>query len=171
MRCIVAVLALALAIATSSATGSTTPTRLRLDGIGPLHLGMTRQAALATGWLAHRSPGCELAGPPRPIAYRVNGPNAPKGVLGTAEFTGNRLRALAFTGGVMTAVGIEVGHSTAPQMVTRYRAAGFTAGSHYDATFQETFVTVRRGGRQRIGGLAEHETIDVLAIPAVTVCE
>lgn len=166
------VVALALVVGTTAvALASPSARVLRLDGIGPLRLGMTRQAALATGWLAQRSPGCELAGPPRPITYRLTGPRAPKSVAGTAEFTSGRLRQLSFTKGVRTAAGIEVGRSTALQMVRRYRAAGFAATSRYDSTFQGTFVTALRSGKPRIAGFATHGTLDILAIPSVSTCD
>jgi len=168
---VTAALVLAAAASGSVALGSSSAQLLRLDGIGPLHLGMTRRAALATGWLAGRSPGCELAGTPRPVTYRLTGPAAPTGLTGTAEFANEKLRNLAFTRGVRTATGIEVGRTTAPQMVRRYRAAGFTATARYDATFQGTFVGVVRAGKPLIGGFAEHGTLEILAIPAVTVCE
>jgi hypothetical protein len=175
-RSVVVALLAALAVACGTALGQpfapavgTTP--LRLNGIGPLHLGMTRQAALASGWLAQRKPGCELGGPPLPITYRLTGATAPKGVRGTAEFTGNRLRTLAFTGGVRTATGVEPGRTSAAGMVARYRAAGFAASSRYDDVFVGTFVTVKRNGKQVIGGFAEGGKVSILGIPFVPVCE
>jgi hypothetical protein len=158
-------------LAHTAASGNLTSTLLRLDGIGPLHLGMTRQAALATGWLAQRAPGCELAGTPRPITYRLTGAKAPAGITGTVEFDHGRLRTLAFTGGVRTASGVVVGRTTAKQMVARYRASGLGASARYDSAFQATFVTVRRNGRQVIGGLAEKGSLTILGIPYVPVCE
>jgi hypothetical protein len=68
-----------------ASTAGAATTLLRLDGIGPLKLGMTRAAALKTGWLADRAPGCELASP-RPITYRFTGPKAPGGLRGSAQF-------------------------------------------------------------------------------------
>ena len=161
----------ASALAYPSVEGQTTSTLLRLDGIGPLRLGMTRQAALSSGWLAHRAPGCELAGTPRPITYRLTGAKAPLGIAGTAEFDHNRLQTLSFTRGVRTAQGVEVGHTTAKQMVARYRTAGFGASARFDTTFQATFVTIRRNGKQVIGGLAERGPLSILGIPYVPVCE
>jgi hypothetical protein len=132
---------------------------------------MTRQAALATGWLAQRKPGCELGDPPLPITYRLTGARAPSGLKGTAEFTGNRLRTLAFTGGVRTATGVEPGRTSAAGMVARYRAAGFAASSRYDDVFVGTFVTVKRNGKQVLGGFAEGGKVTSLGIPFVPVCE
>src|SRR3954462_5977793 len=107
-----AAVVLVAAAALSSASGAAAATtRLHLDGIGPLKLGMTRTAALATGWLANRRPGCELASP-RPLDYRFSGPNAPRGLHGSADFQGGKLRALSFTGGARTATGVTVGRTT-----------------------------------------------------------
>jgi hypothetical protein len=96
--------------APATAAGGPATTVLRLDGIGPLRLGMTRTAALATGWLAGRSPGCPLGGAP-PITYRFTGANAPKGIKGSAEFADGRLTTLSFTRGVRTSTGVTVGRT------------------------------------------------------------
>jgi hypothetical protein len=158
-------------VAATAATASAT-TRLHLDGIGPLKLGMTRTAALATGWLANRQPGCELESP-RPIDYRFSGPNAPRGLHGTADFQGGKLRALSFTGGARTATGVTVGHTTTARMVARYRSVGFAASAQFVSTFGGTFVRVRRrpGGADVIGAFARRRTVTVLAVPVVPVCE
>jgi hypothetical protein len=95
--------ALALPIDVASATSTTV---LRLDGMGPLHLGMTRSHGLATGWLAGRATGCELAGPPLPITYRFTGAKAPRGIVGVAHFDGNRLSVLFFARSVRTSTGV-----------------------------------------------------------------
>ncbi len=177
MRRVVLLIVLAAVAATcatafaSSVANSGPPVTLRLNGIGPLTLGMTREAAVATGWLANRRPGCPLGGPPLPITYRLTGPKAPDGVEGTAEFAQNRLRTLSLTGGVRTATGVKVGQTTAPQMVARYRAVGFAASSRYDSTFVGTFVNVKRKGKQVIGGFAESGRITILGIPFVPLCE
>lgn len=144
---------------------------LRLDGIGPLRLGMTRASALRTGWLAHRGTGCELGGPPLPVTYRLAGRHAPRGVRGVAEFDRGRLRNLSFSRGVSTATGVAVGQTTARTMVARYRRAGFSASSQFVSTFSGTFVSVRRHRRDVIAGFAGRRTITTLAIPFVPVCE
>jgi hypothetical protein len=155
------------------ATDAAAATLLRLNGIGPLHLGMTRADALATGWLAHRTTGCPLGGPPLPIVYRLSGPSAPSGVRGTAEFDRGRLRTLSFTRGVRTAVGVVVGRTTTSDMVARYRAAGFRARATFEEVFAGTFVTVKRPGSTRfvISGFADADVVTTLGIPAVPVCE
>lgn len=132
---------------------------------------MTSAAALRTGWLAHRAPGCELAGPPRPVTYRLSGRRAPRGVRGVAEFDGGRLRNLSFSRGVSTATGVAVGRTTASTMVARYRRAGFSVASQFVSTFSGTFVSVRRHRRDVIAGFAGRRTITALAIPVVPVCE
>src|SRR5512133_214839 len=78
-------------LAPASAAGASSTAVLRIDGIGPLHLGMTRTAALATGWLGQRGSGCELGGRPFPITYRFTGRKAPHGIAGVAEFQHNKL--------------------------------------------------------------------------------
>jgi hypothetical protein len=108
----------ALAVPPPAASPAST-TVLRLDGIGPLHLGMTRTAALATGWLADRGPGCPLGGTP-PITYPFSGAEAPEATKGSAEFADGRFTALSFTRGVRTSTGVTVGRTTTARMVARY---------------------------------------------------
>ena len=55
-------------------------TLVRLDGIGPLTMGMSRMAALDTGWLSNRHSGCPLGGKPYPIDYDLAGASAPAGI-------------------------------------------------------------------------------------------
>lgn len=166
-------LLMALAVLAVAAGPAASDTLLRLNGIGPLRLGMSRSAALATGWLAHRTSGCPLGGPPLPIVYRLAGRRAPRGLSGTAEFDGGKLRVLSFTRGVHTRVGVTVGRTTVGAMVHRYRAAGFRASAQYLSTFQGTFVTVRRSARgpQLLGAFASANVVETLAVPDVPVCE
>jgi hypothetical protein len=166
----------ALPLAVVVAAPAQGATLLRLDGIGPLKLKMTRTAALDTGWLGGRGTGCELGGPPLPITYKFTGAKAPAGVRGTVEFNKNKLTSFAFDKGVRTATGVVVGKTTVGSMVTRYRNAGFKASSRYDSTFQGTFVTIRRkkGGPQVLGGFAAGKTAKVvttLGLPFVPVCD
>jgi hypothetical protein len=156
--------------APATAAGGPATTVLRLDGVGPLHLGMTRTAALATGWLAGRGTGCPLGGTP-PITYRFTGAQAPKGVKGSAEFAHGRLTTLSFTRGVRTSTGVTVGRTTTARMVARYRAAGFTVSASFSSTFQGTFVRVRRHGRDVVGGFGAGSVVTIVAIPVVGVCE
>jgi hypothetical protein len=165
-----AALAGAVLWAPATAAGGPATTVLRLNGIGPLHLGMTRTAALGTGWLAGRRSGCPLAGTP-PITYRFTGPKAPNAIGGSAEFERGRLTTLSFTRGVRTSTGVTVGRTTTARMVARYRAAGFAASARFDGTFQGTFVRVRRHGRDVVGGFGEGRVVSIIAIPAVGVCE
>lgn len=170
-------------IAGAHADGSGAPARaaqalptVRLDGIGPLRLGMTRAAALRTGWLANRSRGCELGGPPIPITYRLNGPRAPAGVRAVAEFDRGRLENIAFSRGVRTATGVVPGRTTARGMVNRYLDAGFAARAQFVGVFGGTFVTVRRRGRQVTAGFARGRTtarrpLATLGLPFVATCE
>lgn len=172
----IALLIVAAALLACAAAPAQAATTLRLDGIGPLRLGMTRAAALDTGWLARRGRGCELGGPPIPITYRFTGPRAPAGVVGVAEFDGGRLRNLSFTRGVRTATGVVVGRTTATGMVNRYKDAGFAARAQFVDTFAGTFVTVKQRGRQAIGGFARgrpsaRRPLDTLGVPYVPTCE
>jgi hypothetical protein len=163
-------LALAAVVAAPAASAGAT-TVLHLDGIGPLRLGMSRTDAVATGWLANRARGCELASP-RPITYRFTGRRAPSGLRGTAQFERGRLTSLSFTRGVRTAAGVRVRRTTTARMVARYRALGFLASARFDPTFQGTFVRVRRrNGRQVLGAFAPGRRITSIAVPAVPVCE
>jgi len=166
-------LALLLPIAAALAAPAQGATRLRLDGIGPLKLGMARLTALDTGWLAGRHSGCPLGGKPYPVDYRLTGTRAPAGLRGTAEFVGGKLTGFSFSAGVRTATGVQVGTTTLTGMITRYRNAGYRVSARYVPTFQGTFVTVRRksGGRSLIGGFADHKIIQILGVPFVPVCE
>jgi len=162
------VLGVLAVLASASSAGALTV--LRQNGIGPLKLGMTRAAALRTGWLAHRAPGCELASP-RPVTYTFTGPMAPAGLRGSVEFTSNKLTNISASHGVRTSLGVTVGVTTPARMVRRYRAAGFAAAAKFDPTFQATFVTVKRRGRQVLTGLADGPRISLLAIPLVATCD
>ncbi len=144
---------------------------LRLDGIGPLKLGMSRVSAVRTGWLSHRGTGCELGGTPLPITYRIAGAAAPKGVTGTAEFNRGKLTSLAFRRGVRTAAGVVVGTTTPAQMVSRYTARGYAAKATFSSMFGGTFVTVRRRGVRVIGGFAPGRVVSDLAVPGIQTCE
>lgn len=144
---------------------------LRLDGIGPLRLGMSRADAVATGWLSDPGPGCELGGPPLPVVYKLKGPKAPAGIAGTAQFDRGTLRVLAFSSGVRTSFGVAIPGGTVAKLLQRARASGLSATSLYDQTFAGTFVTVNRGGRQVLGAFAEKSAIGTLAVPYVPVCE
>lgn len=156
--------------APATAAGGPATTVVRLDGIGPLHLGMTRSAAVATGWLAGRNSGCPLSGRP-PITYRFDGAKAPRALEGSVEFADDRLTEMSFTGGVRTSTGVTVGRTTAARMVARYRAAGFAASARVDSTFGGTFVRVRRHGHDVVGAFADADAVTIVAIPAVSVCE
>jgi hypothetical protein len=168
MRAAAALIVAGAALALAPSAGATTV--LRQHGIGPLTLGMARAAALKTGWLAHKAPGCELASP-RPVTYTFTGPRAPAGLRGSAEFTSNKLTNISASRGARTSLGVTVGVTTPARMVTRYRAAGFQASAKFDSTFQATFVNVTRNGHQVLEGLADGPVVSLLAIPVVAVCE
>jgi len=155
--------------AVAPAADAASTTLLRLDGIGPLRLGMSRTAAVATGWLAGRTHGCPLGASP-PVVHRLAGRNAPRGVRGSAEFERGRLRTLTAGHGVHTATGVTVGRTTTRQMVARYRRAGFAASVDSSPMFGVR-VTVRRRGRVVIEGAARGRIVALLGVPAIPVCE
>ncbi|MCW2783457.1 MAG: hypothetical protein JWR35_3908 [Marmoricola sp.] len=167
MKRLLLALALALGV-TAPAQGATL---VRLNGVGPLKLGMSRMAALDTGWLSNKKPGCELAGPPRPVDYDLAGSQAPDGLEGGIEFTGGKATNMAFTAGVRTSAGVVPGKTTWAGMVRRYRDAGAHASARYIDTFGGTFVTVKLDGTQVMGGFADKKIVTVIGIPFVPVCE
>ena len=162
---------LLLAAGSAWADGRGSSPVLRLDGIGPLRLGMSRAEAVATGWLSDPSPGCELGGPPLPVVYKLKGPKAPAGIVGTVEFDRGTLRVLAFSAGVRTSFGVTIPGGTVSDMLKRARAAGLSATSVYDETFAGLFVTVNRGGKQVLGAFADQSAIATIAVPYVPVCD
>ncbi|MDM7953484.1 MAG: hypothetical protein QUV07_09775 [Cyanobium sp. CZS 25K] len=161
----------ALAPRSAWADGRASTPVLRLDGIGPLRLGMSRAEAVATGWLSDPGPGCELSGPPLPVVYQLKGPKAPAGIEGTAQFEQGTLRVMAFSAGVRTTFGVALPGGTVNDLVQRARAAGLSATSVYDETFAGRFVTVNRGGQQVLGAFATRSAIATIAVPYVPVCE
>lgn len=154
---------------TATAAGNAAPPLMRLNGVGPVKLGMTRAAAVSTGWLAHRTLGCELASP-RPVVFQFNGPKAPTGMRGSASFVGGRLVNIAFRSGVRTRLGIRPGVSTTRAMVRAYRRGGFHVTSVFDPTFRARFVTATRGGLS-IAAVASGAVINTIAVPGIEVCE
>jgi hypothetical protein len=160
----------AVLVAAATLPAAASATVLGLHHVGPLRLGMTRTAAISTGWLAHRGRGCPLGGPPVPIIYRLDGRRAPQGLRGVAQFEGGRLTNLSFTRGIHTETGVTVGVTSATQMASRYRQAGFTVRSSYERTFGGTFVNATRSG-SALGAFATGPAISILAIPRVLVCD
>ena len=149
-------------------------TLVRLDGIGPLKLGMSSTSALDTGWLSDKQTGCKLGGRPYPVDYRLAGAKAPTGITGSAEFSGGKLADMTFSKGVRTAAGVVPGVTSWPSMVKRYRDRGFKVVARYDEVFVGTFVTVKRkkGGDSVMVGFAEKgKSIGMIGVPYIPVCE
>jgi hypothetical protein len=142
---------------------------LRLNGIGPLKLGMARSAALGTGWLGRKTKGCKFA--PHPVTYTMTGTKAPAKVTGLVEFRHGKLTSISISHGVHTATGVIVGKSTSAQMVSDYRKAGFGASTAFDPTLGGRFTTVKRNGSDVIQGFGVHKIVTLLAIPAVQLCD
>ncbi|MFL5846653.1 MAG: hypothetical protein ACJ762_18375 [Solirubrobacteraceae bacterium] len=164
-------LLLVLPLLLAAAAPAQGATMLRLNGIGPVKLGMARLAALDTGWLSNRHNGCTLGGKPYPIDYDLKGSSAPSGIEGSVEFAGGVATNMSFRSGVRTATGVVPGKTTLAGMVKRYRDAGAKASARYDQTFGGTFVTVKLNGTQVIGGFGNKKIVDVLGIPFVPTCE
>lgn len=156
------------ALALSAAAGAATT--VRLNGVGPLALGMDRSAAVATGWLSNRGTGCPLGGDP-PVTYRLSGAKAPDGLRGVATFDGGRLTNLSFTRGARTSAGVTVRKTRTKRMTARYRKLGFRATAGFDGVFGGTFATVTKNGAAVVGAFAERRTVTVLAIPQVLTCD
>ena len=144
---------------------------LRLDGIGPLSLGMGQSAALATDWLSNRQRGCPLGGKPYPVGYSLDGRKAPKAIKARVEFNNSKLTTVTATGGVRTALGVVPGRTTWAGMASRYRNAGFKVSTRYDSTFQGTFVHVRRNGQNVMTGFAETKVVAIIGVPYIPLCE
>jgi hypothetical protein len=154
-----------------SGTASAATTVLRLDGVGPLKLGMKRSEALATGWLSARGTGCELGGPPLPITYRLGGPGAPSGLRGVAEFRRHRLRNLSFTRGVRTARGVSVGRTTHRRMVARYRKRWLQRVGRVRRCLSRNVRDRPARRARRARRFANGRVVSALAVPSVPACE
>lgn len=160
-------------VAALAAPAVAAPPRLRLDGIGPLKLGMTRSAALATGWLSNPMPGCELQSP-RPVGYDLAGPSAPAGLKGGVSFVSGKLVTVAVDKGAATITGVRPGVTTAAKMVSAYKKAGYKVTSLFDPTFQARFITATRGGKSIVGiasGASTSKVVSSLSVPFADVCE
>jgi len=163
------VIAIAVALLILPAGASAQPT-LRLDGIGPLRLGMLRPAAVATGWLTGKGKGCPLASPV-PVTYRLGGRRAPGALRGSVEFVNGRLRSITVTRGARTAAGVRVGVTSPAGMARLYRRSGKRVRVQYSAMFGGTFVDVLGQDGQVLGAFGQKGRIVQLAIPAIAVCE
>jgi hypothetical protein len=163
-------ISLSIAVLCAFPVAAGASTLLRLNGIGPLKLGMTQHAAAQTGWLGNKAKGCELQRP-RPITYTFTGPSAPSNLTGLIQFDNGKLSSISATRGVHTKTGVVVGKTTHSQMVSDYDAAGFNASSVFSHTFGGTFTTVKRNGQTVIQGFGAKKKVTLLAIPAVQACE
>ena len=144
---------------------------LRLDGIGPLKLGMGQAAALDTGWLSDRQQGCPLGGKPYPVGFSLDGRKAPKAIKARVEFNNSKLTTVTATGGVRTALGVVPGRTTWAGMASRYRNAGYKVSTRYDEVFQGTFVQVRSNGENVMTGFAETKVVAMVGVPYIPLCE
>jgi hypothetical protein len=157
--------------ASATTVATTSQQTLRLNGIGPLKLGMSRTAAVKTGWLSNRSTGCELGGPPLPIVYRLKGAAAPKGIAGSVTFNGGKLTNVSLDKGVRTDAGVTVGTTTLKQMVARYRSRGYKVNTDVSNVFGGTFVRVAKGTRSVIDGFGSGTIVTSLGLPFIATCD
>lgn len=163
----------AIMVAAAAVPASAATPRLRLDGIGPLTLGMTTSQAVATGWLATPQPGCELESP-RPVGYSLRGSSAPAGLRGSVIFRSGRLSEVIVDKGARTITGVRPGVTTARAMIVAYRRAGYWVTSVYEPVFQTRFITARRGGKTIVGiapGISTAKVVGSLGVPGITACE
>jgi hypothetical protein len=166
----IASLVVTLAFVASAAAATTV---LRLNGIGPLKLGMSQRAALSTGWLAHRSRGCPLGGPVAlPVVYQFRGPRAPTGLTGSAQFDQGKLSIVTVGRGARTQQGVTIG-SSAARAVKRYRAAGFSAKTQFSPDVAATFLTVTRHSKTVpvLMGIVTRGRVTSLSVPFVAACD
>ena len=137
--------------AAAAARRAPSGTTLRLDGIGPLRLGMTRNAAYKTGVIRSHSDTCLDRKKPLPISYGSDGPRVAPGAKFISYFRGGRngrLTHIFASSGVRTQLGIRPGVSTAPEMIRAYRRAGYTVRSRTRRDFAGvTFLDVLSRGR------------------------
>ncbi len=160
-------------VATVAAPAIAAPPRLRLNGIGPLKFGMTVAQAQATGWIANRTPGCELQSP-RPVGYDLTGPSAPAGLRGDVTFVRGKLVNVAVDKGATTITNVRPGVTTAARMARAYRQAGYWVTSDYEPVFQARFITATRGGKTIVGiapGFSTAKVVTSLSVPFANVCE
>ncbi len=165
----VAAVAATCLISAGAASAAPAPTVIRLDGIGPLRIGMTQKQAVATGWLSTRMPGCSLESP-QPVMYRLNGRRAPKALTASATFQAGKLRSIRIDAGGRTKLGIAPGRTTVRAMVAVYRRAGFRVSNRWDEVFQVKFIDARRAGRS-IAGLAAGTVVESIWVPFVETCD
>ena len=162
-----------------AARRTASPTTLRLDGIGPLRLGMSRNSAYAFGLLRSSTETCLGAKPPLPVSYASDGPRATPGVRFTAYFTGGRngkLTHVMVYDGARTELGIRPGVSTAAQMIARYKRAGYTVKTEWRGDLGATFVNVTRRGKPVMTGMvnarlsAKRTPLFLVAVPSYFGC-
>lgn len=172
---IAAVAAGGLVAGAGSAGGAASPATVRVDGVGPLKLGMTRAAAVRTGWLSDRTTGCELAGKPYPLVYRLDGKGAPAAVDGTATFANGRLTLFTFTAGVRLANGTTPGVTTLQQAKARFSAAPYSAQITTSQLDGSKMLRVRKSGRDAFEAFTKTPDgkgpISLLGVPYVPVCD
>ena len=123
MRAVVA--APAAAVVLAGMTACTPPPPVTFAGFGPLHVGMTEQQAVATGWLSARTqPWCTL-GQNQDVAYALTGRGAPPAINGRVIFHAGRLDTVGISRGASTAQGVQPGHTPASDLDNAYPATAY----------------------------------------------
>ncbi len=161
---------LAATIAGAAPAGAASaPTRVRLDGVGPITLGMTRADAAKTGWLSNPHRNCPDKGTVA-NGYELHGAKAPGGLGASVAFAGGTLRAISLEKGARTQTGVTVGVSTLTRMASAYRAAGYQVKAKRYPTVGGTYVTVRRKGIIVVQGFGTGKLVQTLGLPFIPVC-
>lgn len=103
------------ATTSAPATSTTAPAGatpvLTGQGLGPLSLGQSLDAAKATGWVGTDIGTCELAGDPPPGTYgfRLDGAGAPDGLDATISVVDDKVATIVVRGGAEMANDVAIG--------------------------------------------------------------
>lgn len=144
---------------------------LRLDGIGPLMLGMSEADAEATGWLSNRSaPWCPFAGTEDPT-WDLAGPSAPAGVDGYLIFREGEIDQVVIRSGTTTDEGIGAGASFGDLSDT-YGGLGYEVDSYARFESFDDFATVEQADEPRLmTTLNSDGSIEWIGVPYISVCD
>ncbi|MEI2811331.1 MAG: hypothetical protein V9F00_14355 [Nocardioides sp.] len=150
--------------------------RLSGQALGPIELGMSRRAALATGWLGDAQETCSdiIGGGAEPgeYSYELDGEQSPGSLSGQVEFFDDRVTMIQVNSEVELPNGVtfDTGwdNPTAEREFTE-RGYSFSSGEFFDSN---DAATVRSPGGDEFGMYFSYsEGSAVVAIPDVTVCD
>lgn len=162
----------------STGTGRRTTDAPRLSGqaLGPIELGMSRRAALGTGWLGDAQETCSdmLGGGAKPgeYNYELGGEELPTSLSGHVEFVGDRVTLIQLDSEVELPNGItfDTGwdNPTAERAFTE-RGYSFSSGEFFDSNDS---ATVRSPDGDEFGMYFSYsEGSAIVAIPNVAICD